>query len=187
MRLRNTATALGAVTRALHWSIAGLVLIMLPLGLRLSNLEPGLANLWLYSLHKSLGVSVLALMTARILWHLYSPPPRPLGGGWQARAAGVVHGAIYALLLAIPLSGWAASSATGIDVMFLDRWRLPAIAPVSALWEDRGFALHAILTKLLFALIMLHVMAALKREMAGDGTLTRMIRGSAEPDGAKRG
>ena len=183
---RNTPTTFGRVTRALHWSIAGLVLVMLPLGLRLSTMEPGLANLWLYSLHKSLGLIVLALMTCRILWHLHSPPPRPMGGGWQVRLARAAHGAIYLLLLAIPLSGWAASAATGIDVMLFDRWRIPAIAPVSALWEDRGFALHAILTKVLFGLIALHVMAALKREMAGDGTLTRIIHGSARPDGAAR-
>jgi cytochrome b561 len=174
---RNTDTTFGRVTRALHWSIAGLVLVMLPLGFRLSTMEPGLANLWLYGLHKSLGLIVLALMTCRILWHLYSPPPAPQGGGWQARLAGWVHGAIYALLVAIPLSGWAASSATGIDILLFDRWPIPAVAPVSALWEDRGFALHAILTKLLFGLIALHVMAALKREMDGDGTLTRIIRG----------
>jgi cytochrome b561 len=46
----------------------------------------------------------------------------------------VVHPALYALVVAIPLSGWIASSATGIDTLLFDRWTLPAIAPVSALW-----------------------------------------------------
>lgn len=180
MTLKNTPETFGLVTRLLHWGIMLLVVVMLSLGLRLSDMEPGLANLWLYSLHKSLGLITLALMIARILWHLSSPPPRPIGGGWQATAARVTHWAIYALLLAIPLSGWAASSATGIDVMFFDRWVVPAIAPVSTLWEERGFALHDLLTKLLMALLALHMGAALKREMDGDGTLRRMVTGRAQ-------
>lgn len=177
MMLRNTAESFGLVTRLLHWGIALLVVIMLSLGLRIVDMEPGLTNLWLYSLHKSLGLITLALMALRILWHLYSPPPKPMGGGWQARLARAAHLAIYALLIAIPLSGWAASSATGIDVMLFDRWVIPAIAPISALWEERGFALHGILTRLLLALVFLHMGAALKREMDGDGTLCRMVTG----------
>ena len=54
---------------------------------------------------------------------------------------------------------------------------LPAIAPASATWETTAFAFHDIATKLFMALLALHIGAALKREMDGDGTLTRMIRG----------
>lgn len=179
MMLRNTPETFGLVTRVLHWGIAALVVVQLSLGLRISDMEPGLSTLWLYSLHKSLGLVTLALVVARILWHLASPPPRPIGGGWQSLAARVTHWTIYALLLAIPLAGWAASSATGIDVMFLDSWTVPPIAPVSPLWEDRGFAVHDLLTKVLLGLIFLHMAAALKREMDGDGTLRRMITGRA--------
>lgn len=177
--LRNGPDSFGLVTRALHWAIAGLALVMLSLGLRLADMQPGLANLWLYSLHKSLGLVTLALMTLRVLWHLISPPPRPMGGGWQALAARAVHWLIYGLMIAIPLSGWAASSATGIDVMMFDRWIVPAIAPVSTIWEETSFRVHDILTKLLMAILALHMAAALKREMEGDGTLRRMIRGRA--------
>ncbi|MBC2837081.1 cytochrome b [Paragemmobacter straminiformis] len=175
--LANGPARFGLVTRALHWSIAALILVQLPLGLRLSGLEPGLANLWLYGLHKSLGMTVFALMAIRLVWHVYSPPPAPLGGGWQALAARLVHWTIYALMFAIPLSGWVASSATGIDTVLFDRITLPAIAPVSEAWESAAFAFHDIATKLFMGLLALHIGAALKREMDGDGTLTRMIRG----------
>ena len=63
--------------------------------------------------------------------------------------------------------------------MLFDRWVVPAIAPVSITLEERGFALHAILTKLLIGVIFLHMLGALKREMDGDGTLRRMIKGRA--------
>lgn len=177
MLYRNTPDRFGLVTRALHWAVAGLVVVQLSLGFRIADLQPGLANLWLYSLHKSIGLTIFALMAIRILWHLASPPPAPQGGGWQARLAKAVHWTIYALMVAIPLSGWVASSATGIDILLFDRFVVPPIAPVSESWETAGFAVHGVATKLLMALLALHIGAALKREMDGDGTLTRMIKG----------
>lgn len=179
MAWRNGPDSFGLVTRVLHWVMAALVVAMLALGLRIEAMQPGLSNLWLYSLHKSLGLIVLALVLLRLVWHLVSPPPRPIGGGWQGRLARAVHWAIYALLIAMPLSGWVASSATGLDVMVFDRWVVPPIAPVSETVENRGFALHGAMAFALMALVGLHVMAALKREMDGDGTLRRMIRGRA--------
>ena len=154
---------------------------MLSLGLRIANMEPGLANLWLYGLHKTIGLSVLGLIVIRIGWHLFTPVPKSIGGpGWEQLAARASHLVFYALLIGIPLSGWAGSSATGIDVMFADRWVVPPIAPVSEAGEAVWFRLHDIQTKLLIGLIIVHGLAALKREIAGDGTLTRMIRGRAK-------
>ena len=155
--------------------------MMLPLGLRITDIEPGLSNLWLYSLHKTLGLTVLGLIVLRISWHIASSVPKPTGGpGWERAAARVSHLLFYILLLGIPISGWAGSSATGIDVMFADRWVVPAIAAVSQTSEAFWFRLHDIQTKLLVILIVVHVLAAVKREMAGDGTLTRMIRGRSK-------
>jgi cytochrome b561 len=181
MALRNTPDSFGLVSRVIHWTMALLIIGMLALGLRIEGMEPGLANLWLYGLHKSIGLILLALVLLRIVWHRVSPPPAPRGApdGWTQRAARATHLAIYALLLAIPLSGWLASSASGLDVMLFDRWTIPAIAPVSEAWENAGWAVHGIATKLLMGLLLLHVAGALKREMDGDGTLTRMIRGRA--------
>ena len=87
------------------------------------------------------------------------------------------HAALYGLLVVIPLSGWAASSASGLDVMLFDRWTIPPIAPVSDAWENAAWAVHGAATKLLMGLVLVHVAGALKREMDGDGTLTRMLRG----------
>ena len=179
MVLRNTVDSFGVVSRLLHWTMAIGVIVMLALGNRLSDLKPDLSTLYLYSVHKSLGLIILCLAIARLIWHRISPPPAPIGppSAWASRAARAAHILIYILLIAIPLSGWVASSATGIDVMLFDRWVIPPIAPVSELWEKRGFAVHGILTKALFGLILLHVLGAMKREIDGDGTLTRMISG----------
>lgn len=178
MALRNGPAEFGLVTRVIHWGTMLLVVGQLALGNRIEEMAPGLANLWLYGLHKTLGFLILALILARIAWHIVSPPPKPLGphdaAFWAARAA---HWAFYVLLIAIPLTGWAGSSATGIDVMIADRWTVPPLVAASAEGEAFWFRLHDILTKVLFGLVVLHMLGALKREMEGDGTLTRMLRG----------
>ncbi len=181
MAWRNSPDSFGLVTRIIHWTMALAIIGMLALGTRLSDLQPGLANLWLYSLHKSIGLIILALVLIRIVWHRISPPPGPQGApdAWSQRAARAAHLLLYVLLLVIPLSGWIASSASGLDVMLFDRWVVPPIAPVSEAWENAGWAVHRIATKLLMAVLLLHVAGALKREMEGDGTLTRMLRGRA--------
>ncbi len=179
MILLNTDASFGLISRFLHWTMALGVIFMLALGDRIADMQPDLSTLYLYGLHKSLGLVILTLAVLRLVWHRISPPPRPIGppSAWGTFAARAAHALIYVLLITIPLSGWFASSATGIDVMMFDRWTLPAIAPVSELWEKRGFAVHGILTKALFGLILVHILGALKREIEGDGTLTRMISG----------
>lgn len=176
--LKNGPDEFGLVTRVIHWGMMLLIIGQLALGLRIADLEPGLANLWLYGLHKTIGFAILALVVVRIAWHLISPPPHPIGprgpAFWAARAA---HWAIYALVIAIPLTGWAGSSATGIDVMIADRWTVPPLVDASEEGEAFWFGLHDILTKLLIGLIAIHMLGAFKREMEGDGTLTRMIKG----------
>lgn len=177
--LANTADRFGLISRAIHWVMAVALLSMLVLGSVLVRLQPGLANLWLYGLHKTLGISLLALVLVRLVWHRVSPPPEPIGGvpNWQRSAARWAHRGLYALMLAIPLSGWVASSATGIDVMFADRWVMPPLAPVSEAWEKAGFAVHGLLTKALMAVVVLHVAGAVKRGLASDGTVRRMVSG----------
>ncbi len=179
MRLANTADSFGLVSRVIHWGMALGVLGMLALGLWIEDMQPALSNLWLYSLHKSIGLILLALVLLRILWHRISPPPGPIGpaGGPGQRLARAAHLALYALMVAIPVSGYIASSATGIDMMLFDRWVLPPLAPASEAWERAGFAAHGLLTKLLMAVVLLHVAGALRRALAGDGTLRRMLRG----------
>ena len=83
-------------------------------------------------------------------------------------------------MLAIPVTGWIGSSATGIDTVIFNRWTLPRIAPVSEAWEDAAFEVHETLVTLLVAVLALHVAGALHRALIRrDGTLRRMVRGRA--------
>ncbi len=180
MSARNTDRGFGWVSRALHWITALAVLTAMPLGVWISEMEVSLASLKYFGYHKTLGITVLALIVARIIWHVISPPPAPLshGIGWQDALAKLVHRAFYVLLLAMPLSGWIASSATGIDTVIFGRWTLPSIAPASEDWESAGFLAHDLIGKALFLCVILHVGGALYRAVVKrDGTLARMVRG----------
>jgi cytochrome b561 len=174
------ARTFSPLTRVLHWLMAAGILGTFALGAYVARMEVGLSNLWLFGLHKTLGISLFALALIRLLWHRLRPPPGPLPGPpeWQMALARATHRALYVLMFAVPLSGWAYASATGLDVLIFNRFVLPPIAPVSELWEARLLLLHRTLTWTLLALVALHVAGALKRGLISrDGTIARMIRG----------
>jgi len=179
MSLVNSPDRFGMVSRLLHWLVAALVLGQLALGLRIATMEAGFDNLWLFSLHKSLGILVLALMALRWLWHRHSPPPAPMGGGppWQPRLARAVHRSFYAVLILMPLAGWTASSATGLDVVLVGGIVLPPLAPAIPWIETVFFALHTALAALLTVLIVTHLGGVAVHVRRRDGTLARMALG----------
>ena len=174
MAWRNTEHGFGLVSRMIHWAMALLVLGLLILGLFIANMQPSLGNLWLYGAHKTAGIIALCLVLSRLFWHRISPVPGPKGSTWHTKAAKWAHRALYACLIVMPLSGWVASSATGLDVVVFDRFTLPNLAPVSEIWETVGFAVHRATAYLLMAVVALHIAGALMRR---DGTLARMIWG----------
>ena len=181
--LRNDDARFGAVTRLLHWTTAAGVIATIPIGLWIAHATPSLALLPWFGIHKTLGVTLLALLLLRLAWHRITPPPRPLPGGprWADRLARATHRAFYLLLLLVPLAGWIGSSATGIDTVIFGRWTLPALAPADPRIERAAFALHRAGAYALTALLLLHVAGAVKRSLAGDGTLRRMITGTPQP------
>lgn len=178
---QNGPARFGRISRLLHWTMAALILGLLILGTRLTTIQPGLANLWLFGLHKTMGLLALGLALARLVWHRISPPPPPLGptSAWESRVARAVHGLLYLLMLLTPLAGWAYASATGLDIVFAGRWVVPPIAPVSEGWEEALHNAHILLTRALEATVLLHLAGALRRVWAGDGTLGRMLWGRA--------
>lgn len=177
MGARNTDVSFGWVTRALHWVMALGVLAMLGFGSYIARMEVGISNIWMFGVHKSIGVVLFTFLALRIVWHFVSPVPEslPSGTAWKDRAAVWVHRAFYVLLIVVPLSGWIGSGATGLDVLVFNRIVLPPLAPVSEAWEEAAFAVHIVATRLLALCAVLHIAGAVTRK---DGTLGRMIRGA---------
>ena len=105
----------------LHWLIAAAILGTFLLGQYMTNLQLSPAKLKLYSYHKWIGVTIFLLVLVRIAWRLAHRPPLPPASmpAWQHSAASIAHFFLYALTLAIPVSGWLMSSASGFQVVYL--------------------------------------------------------------------
>ena len=148
----------------LHWLVAMLIFAGFPLGLYMVDLPLSPDKLKLYSYHKWIGITVLMLATIRLSWRLtHTPPPLPAGIAlWQRRASAVVHGLLYGLILAIPVSGWLMSSAKGFQTVWFGVLPLPDLIDKNRELGDLLVGVHKALNFSLLALVILHVGAAFK-------------------------
>lgn len=167
------------VAIALHWLLALLILGALGLGVYMVDLPFSPQRLKLYNWHKWAGVTILLLSAARLLWRLtHRPPADPPMPAWQRRAAHATHAALYGLFFAIPLVGWAYSSAAGFPIVWFGVLPLPDFVPVDKDLAEAIKPWHGRLAWLLAALVLLHVAAALKHHFIDrDGLLQRMRPG----------
>lgn len=179
MSWKNTADRWGPVSQALHWLVVALVLVLATVGLSLDSLPKTPRYFWVFTLHKSVGITVLVLVLLRIGWRLYAGAPRPVPGtpSWQARVAAATHVLLYALLLAMPLSGWLYDSASGLRPF---RWfgllAMPKLAAPDEALADAALEAHELLFWALAALVALHAAAALHHHVfRNDATLSRML------------
>ena len=149
---------------ALHWLVALLIFAAFPLGLYMVDLPLSPDKLKLYSYHKWIGVTVLLLVAIRLAWRAtHTPPPLPAGiAGWQRRASAIVHGLLYALMVAIPLSGWLMSSAKGFQTVWFGVLPLPDLVGKNRELGDLLAEVHKYLNFTLLALVVLHVAGALQ-------------------------
>ena len=177
--MRSALTRTDRYTRvaiALHWLIAALILFNLWLGLAHDSLPRD----WkVMPVHKAVGITVLALTLVRIGWRIAHPaPPLPdTVPRWERLAAHANHFGFYALMLLIPLTGWAMVSGTDKrrPLDWFGVFDIPYL-PVSNAVGGVGHELHEVLGWLMIALIVLHVAAALKHHFVSrDAVLTRML------------
>lgn len=164
------------VAQLLHWTIAILILFNLWLGFAHDSLP---RDWQVMPVHKSVGLTVLALTLVRIGWRLMHPAPPMLATmpRWEKRVANITYVAFYALLLVMPLTGWIMSSAGDRPLNWFFLFNVPKFNvakgdPAVTLSGDG----HEILAYLFAALIVLHVAAALRHHFVlKDDTLRRMF------------
>jgi cytochrome b561 len=136
-------------------------------------------KLKLFNWHKWAGITLLLLAVARLGWRLTHQPPADVPmPAWQARSAHAIHGLMYALFFAIPLVGWAMTSAKGYPVVWFGVLPLPDWVPKDKALGDLLEDVHGVLAWSLAALVVAHVAAALKHQFIDkDGLLDRMRPG----------
>lgn len=166
------------VVQLLHWLGVLLIAATAVIGLLMVDMERGsdLRKLC-YGLHKSLGVSVLALALLRIVVRLATRAPSPVAGpAWQLRAAQATHVLMYTLLLALPLSGWLLNSVAGQPLPWFGLFELPALMPRTPALRQPVDAAHVWLFWTLAASVALHVAAVVQHQwFRRDGLLQRML------------
>lgn len=171
------------IQRLLHWTIALLVIGALAAGSLLDQLPNGDLKNQLYATHKAVGVTILGLMLLRVLVRLFAGAPAlPRAVPWSQRMiAGLSHAAFYALLIAMPIIGWAATASFPAPVPFFglvelnEALNIKAIFPADREFSKELFWLHEIIGKVLIAMVALHVLAALHHGIVKkDGVMRRM-------------
>jgi cytochrome b561 len=177
--MTRSSTHFALAARVLHWLMAAMILTMLFIGVGMVA-SVSERHEWLIRIHKPLGIAILILAVVRLIVRLRNPtPPLPADlPAIQKSAAHASHWLLYALMLILPLVGWAMLSAGGYPVMLSDSLRLPPIFPVSA----AAFAIlrhaHAWLAMLLFLTFLAHLGAALYHGLIRrDGVLRSMTGG----------
>jgi cytochrome b561 len=163
----------------LHWLLAAALIVSFGMGLYMTGLPLSPQRIRLYNWHKWAGVVILTLSFVRLVWRLFNAPPPDLPApAWQRLAAHVTHQAMYVLFFAVPLVGWAYSSAVGFPIVVFGVLPLPDFVPVDKALAAQLKSLHVALAYLLAALAVMHVAAALKHHFIDrDGLISRMRPG----------
>jgi cytochrome b561 len=180
---------LNPIRKLLHWIIAIMVIAMIPAGLIFTNFDnkPAIESLFgegsfdqFFNMHKSIGLTVLALMGVRILAMLLWPAPEhspPLG--FFARFFGkATHGALYALLVLVPVLGWMGVSAFPAPLPVFGLFDAPPIAPENREMSKYVLWLHGLGAFAIAALVIVHVSAGVwHRSVRRDTVFNRVSFG----------
>ena len=179
--IKNIEDRYGAVAILFHWSMALLVIGLAALGLYMVTLpdvgfNTNKVTLVLY--HKEFGLLVPVLLATRLAWRVTQILPRLVEHlpDWQKIAARFVHLSFYALLFALPMTGYLMSSAAGIPVSFFGLFMLPDFVHRDYDLFQRYVAIHQWLGYVLILFIFVHAGAALRHHFVfKDDTLRRML------------
>jgi cytochrome b561 len=172
-------THFGPLARLLHWTMAPLIVAMLFIGVGMVA-SVSRAHNTLVAIHKPLGIALLLLAVLRAAVRITrGAPPLPADMATPQRiAAKASHLVLYALMVAMPLIGWAMLSAAGYPVTLYGPLHLPPIVPHDVELFALLRALHTWLAFALFATVLLHLAAALFHGLIRrDGVFSSMARG----------
>ncbi len=163
--------------KVLHWLMALLIVGLFALGQYMSDLSMSPRKLQLYSWHKWIGVTAFLLLLVRMGWRLtHQPPALPTQMPPLLRfASHISHGALYLLMLAIPLSGWLMSSAKGYQTVWFGVLPIPDLLGKDKQLGDALAEVHGALSSVLALVVLIHVAAALKHHFIDRDDVLRRI------------
>ena len=178
MTVIHNRTEYTGIAKLFHWLILALLVVQFAIAWTMPDIGRDSVPTGLIGWHLSVGAAILALMIVRFAWRLTHPaPPAPADlAPALATLSRVTHYLLYAVLIVLPILGWANASARGWAVKLFDVVPLPALmAKGSALGHSLG-DVHATLATVLLAIVALHVAGALYHAVIlKDRTVQRML------------
>lgn len=176
--VRNSRTAYGLVAQALHWLVVIGISLQFFWAWRIDQTDSIRAQFALVNQHKSIGMTILALVIVRLLWRAFNRPP-PFPSSMSARekfAAVAAHWLLYALIVLMPLTGWIYTSAAGFGPELFGLVEIPALVDQSERLETIFGEIHEWLAIGIVGLVSIHVLAALRHHfLLKDGLIWRML------------
>jgi cytochrome b561 len=176
--MRQPADKYGPIAILLHWLIAAGVVAAVGFGLTTVYADSARVTRATVLIHQSIGTALFALVLFRALWRVTHPAP-PLPAAMpraQKVAAAVTHGSLYVMLFALPITGYIKLAAFGRDITVFGLFNLPNLMPQDRELSVTAQDLHAYGQYVLYALVALHVGAALYHQFVlKDGLLRRML------------
>lgn len=181
-----------AVAIALHWAIAVSIIGMIFGGWYMTDLPDGAPGQYaLYQFHKSLGITILLLTVARIIWRVMNPPPALPDDmkGYEKTLSHLVHMGFYGLMIILPLTGWLYSSVSvklDVPTVLYGVISWPDVPLVEGLQTEAASGAvnqaHGFLAWIALALVGLHLAGVIKHEFGAEGgVLERMAPGLLGP------
>lgn len=175
--MEQPATRWSWPLRLIHWLMALALLGNIAVGWYADELPLSKAKLEWFLVHKSLGITLLALVVLRIIVRAASknPPDAPMPA-WQQSASRLSHLLLYLLMLMVPLAGWWLNSVANYSLSWFGLVKLFPIAEPAESLTSLAVAIHTFSAWTLLALVALHLLAALKhRFIDRDDVLKRML------------
>lgn len=176
--LRNTTDHWGAISRGLHWMMAGLIFVQFVLGPLAVSWQLSPTKLDLFVWHKSTGVLILALVSLRLIWRLLNPTPSLPSDlpRWETIGARLSHALLYLVMFALPISGWIINSAANIPFKVFWAFPLPDLMSANKSLEELFKNVHLALVIGLATLLVVHIGAALSHHYRKrNNVLARML------------
>ena len=179
MRLTNSADQYGAISKILHWLIAGLMIALIALGwwmVELSYYDPWYHDALLW--HKTLGMCVMLLVAIKLIWRGITAMPqadvslKPI----ERFGSHIVHHALFIAMAVLPISGYLVSASEGAAIEMFGGMNVPAVIVLGDQARDIAIAVHYYCAYGTLALVVLHAAAAFKHQFVdGTGILKRML------------
>jgi cytochrome b561 len=184
----TVAPGYGVIAKTLHWLIFGLLMVQYAIGSIMPHIgRHTLDESWV-AWHFSVGAAILFFIIIRLAWRLLHPVPQlPTLSPLEQVVSGFTHWALYLLVLAMTLLGWAATNSRGWDVKLFGLVTLPSIAAKGSQLGHQCGDLHNVLVYVLLGFIVLHVIAALYHHFVKhDAVAGRMVPGLSNDNGLYR-